>query len=209
MMYNKSMKLNVIIPVYNQEDLVIRALDSIPISNNIKVIVIDDASTDNTLRNIINYSNNSLLNIDILTNDENRGVGYSLNRGLEISFGDYVLLLGSDNYLLPEIKQVIDIAENTNSDLVYFNLRINDGSIFEVNEFTKHDFCGSVKLMKRDFIGNTRNPEKRHAEDLDFYNELLSKNPTEVFTGITAKHYNFPRIGSLTDVAIKSGEIGV
>ena len=40
--------VTVIIPVYNQEELVIKALESIPKRNDIEIIVIDDGSTDKT-----------------------------------------------------------------------------------------------------------------------------------------------------------------
>ena len=46
-------KVSIIIPVYNQEELVIMALDSIPKQReDIEVIVIDDGSTDDTLKNL-------------------------------------------------------------------------------------------------------------------------------------------------------------
>ena len=44
------MKLSIIMPVYNQEDLVLRALKSIPLNtDDIEIILINDGSTDNTL----------------------------------------------------------------------------------------------------------------------------------------------------------------
>lgn len=45
-------KLSVIIPVYNQEDLVLRAIKSIPNLDEIEIIVVDDCSVDNTLKNV-------------------------------------------------------------------------------------------------------------------------------------------------------------
>ena len=46
-------KISIIIPVYNQEELVIRALDSIPKQrDDIEVMVIDDGSTDDRLKNL-------------------------------------------------------------------------------------------------------------------------------------------------------------
>jgi hypothetical protein len=61
--------------------------------------------------------------------------------------------------------------------------------------------------MRRSFIGATRCEEnRRQAEDLFFYKELLAKKPTEKFTDITLKHYNYPRANSLTDLA-KRGKL--
>ena len=46
------MKVSVIIPVYNQEELIIRCLDSIPKRDDIEIIVINDGSTDKTLHTL-------------------------------------------------------------------------------------------------------------------------------------------------------------
>ena len=84
------------------------------------------------------------------------------------------------------------------NDLVYFDLEINDGSIFHVDEKSKHEYVGAVKFMRREFLGDTRIPDLKFREDYPFSNQLYDKNPKEVFTGIVLKHYNFPHEGSLT-----------
>ena len=92
--------------------------------------------------------------------------------------------------------------------MVYYDLKINDGTIFHLSQETKQNYCGSTKFIKKAFLGSTRNPELKAREDFFFYQELLKKNPTEKFTNLVVKHYNFPRQGSLTDLACK-GEIDV
>lgn len=192
-----SIKVSVIIPVYNQEMLVIRALSSIPRRDDVEIIVIDDASTDDTWKYLTMYWALCGKNLTILKNDENRGVGYTVNRGYDEAKGEYVVLLGSDDYFYPEMfKKVIEELDGT--DLVYFNLELNDGFIWELNEDMKREYCGSTKFIRKEFLGDTRNPEMRAREDYYFYNELLDKNPSEKFTNLTIKHYNFPREGSLT-----------
>lgn len=189
--------VSVIIPVYNQEELITRALDSIPDVH--EIIVIDDGSTDNTYRVITEWMNHNPHGSTVLTirNLENRGVGYTVNKGLDLAMGDYIALLGSDDYFLPAIKDVI--AQLDGTDLVYFNLATNNGEIFELNPDTKETYPGSVKFIRREFLGDLRCPEVRAGEDKVLFDKLLAKNPTEKFTGIVAKHYNFPRAGSLTD----------
>ena len=186
--------ISVIIPVYNQEVLVLKALDSIPRNDDIEIIVINDCSTDNTLNVLYEYQQNR--DIIILNNETNRGVGYTVNRGYDIAQGEYIVLLGSDDYFITEeFNKIYPYLNGT--DLVYFNLRINDLTVWRVNEVSSRGYVGSVKFMRREFIGNTRCPDKRQAEDFDFFQELLKKNPTEFFTDLTIKHYNFPREGSL------------
>lgn len=189
-------KLSVIIPVFNQEDLVIRAIASCP--KDAEIIVIDDCSTDRTARRVQWFLENSPdLNIKLLRNSQNLGVGRTVNIGYDNATGEYIVLLGSDDYFLTgALEKVLALADN--NDLVYFNLVTNEDEIYHLKQETKGIYCGSVKLMKRDFIGDTRNPDMRASEDLHFFGQLMAKKPTELFTGIVAKHYNYPRVGSLS-----------
>ena len=202
-------KLSVIIPAYNMESLIERALKSVPARDDIEVIVIDDGSSDDTWNKILmTRAETDNQNMVCLYNKENRGVSYTVNRGLDVASGEYVVLLGSDDYFYTdELEKAINQLDGT--DLIYFNLQVNCGEILRLTQKTKQGLCGSTKFMRREFIGDTRNPEdKRQGEDWFFFQDLMKKNPSEKFTDITLKHYNYPRKGSLTDMArrgIKSG----
>lgn len=195
-----NIKVSVIIPVYNQEKLIIKAIESIPKRSDIEIIVIDDGSTDNTWNKLLQYTNNheELINFILLYNKENKGVAYTVNKGYDNANGEYVVLLGSDDYFYTDkFNEIIKYLNGT--DLVYFNLQINNGDIWRLTKENKTGLCGSVKFMKREFINGTRCPEEKQAgEDYYFYQDLLKKNPSETFTDITLKHYNYPRQGSLT-----------
>ena len=197
----ENIKVTVIIPVYNQEELVVRALDSIPVREDIEVIVIDDGSTDDTWSVLQEYhKSTSLTNFILLYNQENKGVAYTVNKGYDTANGEYVVLLGSDDYFITdEFIKALNYLDGT--DLVYFNLRVNNGDIWRLNNDNKGFCCGSVKFMKKTLIGDTRNPVGAKAgEDYYFYLELLKKTPTETFTDITVKHYNYPRENSLSNL---------
>ena len=53
-------KRSVIIPCYNQQDLVTKAIDSIPKRDDIEIIVIDDGSLDYTWDNLLEYRKKQL-----------------------------------------------------------------------------------------------------------------------------------------------------
>lgn len=93
--------ITAIIPVYNQEKLVIRALNSIPEREDIEVIVVDDGSYDMTFMMVKDYIERSNKTIVLLDNEANKGVGSAVNKGLDNATGDYIVLLGSDDYFLP------------------------------------------------------------------------------------------------------------
>lgn len=196
------MKVSVVIPVYNQESLIERAIRSIPRRDDIEIIVVDDGSTDDTWNKLVTIGielNDP--NFIVLHNRKNMGVGYTVNRGLDIADGEYIVLLGSDDYFYTdEFLKAMEQLDGT--DLVYFDLKVNDGSIFKLTEESKRNLCGSTKFMRKEFVGDTRNPDIRQGEDWFFYEELLKKNPTERFTNLIVKHYNFPRKGSLTYIAV-------
>ena len=198
-------KLSVVIPVYNQEDLIVRAIESVPKRDDVEIIVVDDGSTDNTSANIFENLEKFNKNIRMVVFKENQGVANALNAGLELIEGEYYVALGSDDYFYTDrLNDFIDNDLNDKVDMVYFCLERNDGSLIEPNEETRALWVGSTKAYRREIIGDTLYPDgKRACEDLVFDDLIRQKPHTYRFTGKIIKHYNFPREGSLTDLANK------
>lgn len=190
-----NIKVTVICPVYNQEELVIRAIDSIPKRDDIEIIVIDDGSEDGTMEKLIQYrdKNSDLLNLILLYNDTNKGVAYTINRGYDLAIGEYVVLLGSDDYFYTKsFEKAIDKLDGM--DFIFFQTTNNYGMV-ELNE---HNRCGSFKFMRREFLKDFRNDEKRvGAEDYELWKRMLKKNPSIKDLDLVVKHYNYPRKDSL------------
>lgn len=76
-------KILVIVPVYNKEDFLVNALESIlqQSHKNVEIVIIDDCSTDKSLEIAKSYEH--LDNVTVLSNSENKGCYYTRNRGLE------------------------------------------------------------------------------------------------------------------------------
>jgi len=201
--------LTIFIPVYNQEELVLRALDSTPTRDDIEILVIDDCSTDNTLKNVKKYKEeHKEKDIRIIHLEENKGLGNAKNVGYENAKGIYVNQLDSDDYLYTdEYNKVIDMLDGT--DMVYMDLKKNDGDIFRLTPESQRNLCsGCARFIKKEFLGDSRCPEIRATEDWHLNEELQKKPHTDKFTGIVGYHYNFPREGSLYDQFVK-GELKV
>jgi len=81
------MLFSVIIPTYNREQFITRAIESVLNQT------FDDASTDNTANLLNQYKKN----IKIITNKKNKGVSYSRNIGIKNSSGDIIAFLDSDD----------------------------------------------------------------------------------------------------------------
>ena len=91
-MQNTYPKFSVIIPVFNREKFIKRAIESVlnQTYKNFELIVVNDGSTDRTLDIVKNYP------IKII-NQENRGVSAARNRGIKASVGDIIAFLDSDD----------------------------------------------------------------------------------------------------------------
>lgn len=199
----------IFIPVYNQETLVLKALDSLPIRDDIEILVLNDGSTDNTYNNIIQYQKEhpekpfSFISFEI-----NRGLGAMKNYVYKNAKGIYIGELDSDDYVYTDkYNQVLNQLDG-NVDIVYMNLLDNKNDIFELKEETKIGLCGGpCKFIKKSLIGETRCPEvKTPGEDYSFNLEIQKKPHKDKFTGIIAYHYNFPRKGSLYSQLMKEDE---
>jgi glycosyltransferase involved in cell wall biosynthesis len=100
-------EISIIIPVYNRQDLVARAIRSCLNQtldrNRFEIIVIDDGSSDNSLEEIKKYIDEIIL----LENGENRGLSYSRNRALKTAKGRYAINLDSDDYIHPHTLAIM------------------------------------------------------------------------------------------------------
>src|SRR5205809_2814761 len=94
--------LSVVVPNYNHSQFLPAALgaileQSVPAS---EVIVIDDASTDNSLE-ILNGFARKHPNLKVHRNEKNQGVLFGMRRGIELARSDYVLFAAADDQVLP------------------------------------------------------------------------------------------------------------
>ncbi len=111
------MKVSVIIPVYNRADKVKRAVESVLNQSfpPFEVIVVNDGSTDDTLEVLKRFGNR----IKIVSYAENRGVSFARNRGIEVSEGDWIALLDSDDWWFEEkLKKQVFFHERNPSILI-------------------------------------------------------------------------------------------
>ena len=117
-------KISIIIPVYNKEDRIRDCLDSILNQkiSDVEVICVDDMSTDNSYRIVLEYSN-KYSEIVAVKNNENRGAGYSRNVALALASGEYVWFIDADDYICDNsLRQIMDIIIQQDVDVLAFDL---------------------------------------------------------------------------------------
>lgn len=94
------MKLSVIMPCYNVEETLARAIESVlwqETDFSCEILIVDDASTDRTLELAKEYQA-KYPQIKVLQNEENKGNAFSFYTALCASRGDYFCVLDGDDY---------------------------------------------------------------------------------------------------------------
>lgn len=122
-------RVSVIIPAYNAAPYLARAIESVLAQTEraLEVIVVDDASSDDTLAVARSFTDPR---VRVLQNPGNRGPSYSRNRAIEAAQGTWIALLDADDWYVPErLERLLEAAEQEQADLLADDhYRIDDGA---------------------------------------------------------------------------------
>lgn len=93
-------KISVCIPVFNGEEFLREAIDSVLSQSytDFEVVIVDNQSTDSTIQIIESYTDPR---IKLFRNDSNIGMIPNWNRALELATGTYIKILPADDLLMP------------------------------------------------------------------------------------------------------------
>ena len=174
--------ISIYIPCYNDGEFLPRTLNSIPVRDDIEVILVDDGSTDNSLQIMREFKSQSKLKVRIISCDENQGISYANNIGIDSCKGEYFYLIDADDYLYTEeFNKALDELDGT--DIVYVNAITNENAILKPNE-NNHNLCaGWFKFIRTDFMQGIRRKINCYGGDYDMWIELVNK-PTLLNTQI-------------------------
>ena len=197
-------KLSILTPVWNQEKLVVKGLDSIPRRDDIEVIVRDDGSTDNTLANLKKYKEeHPELNLRVYSNGKNLGVAATANKLLAAAKGEFFHFLMSDDMVLTDnYNSLIERLYDYDGDIIAMDLLVNNGDVWHLNEEKDVSWCAQAcRFIRRSIVDGIKYPEKVKAgEDWFFHKEMMERKPKVEYSGVVAYRYNFPREGSLMNL---------
>lgn len=114
--------VSIIVPAYNAEKYITRCLDSLfaQTYTDFEIIVIDDGSTDDSLRIMDAYAQkNSRCHI---VHQENRGIAAARGAGLALAAGQYIGFVDSDDYVYPDfLEELTRVAVQQDADVVMCN----------------------------------------------------------------------------------------
>jgi glycosyltransferase involved in cell wall biosynthesis len=127
----QDLKISLITVSYNAESTISRCIKSVIAQNykNIEYIIIDGASTDNTISVINQYKNK----INLIISEPDSGIYDAMNKGIELATGDVIGMLNADDYFADtEVLSNVAFAFNDNKqDILYADLDYvsHDGKI--------------------------------------------------------------------------------
>ncbi len=149
--------VSIIIPTYNRAHLVDRAIQSVldQTYQDFELIVVDDASTDNTEEVVKSFKDKRIRYICL---QKNKGGAAARNTGIEASNGEYIAFQDSDDEWLPEkLEKQMKVFENASPEVgvVYTGfLRIKDGreSYIPYSWVTQKEGNIHKELLKGNFV---------------------------------------------------------
>jgi glycosyltransferase involved in cell wall biosynthesis len=185
--------VSVVMPVYNGGRFLKESIESVLAQtySNFELIIINDGSSDESESLILSFTDNR---IKYLKNETNKGLVFTLNRGLQEAKGEYIARMDGDDICLPQRfeKQVTFLNENLdvailatlvktideqNSDLGFWNDDFNNTSPEQIANFMSRLNCiahPSV-MVRASVVKQFGYTYFKNSEDWGLWLKLLSK----------------------------------
>jgi len=141
----KSFAISVIIPLYNAEKFIGKALESCLQFSEVKeIIVVDDGFKDEAKSIVAEYArNHPQIKLFEHPNNENRGAGATRNLGLEKATQEFIAFLDADDYYLPNrFEFEKQLFENPEVDGIY-----GATGVHFYNETGRENFIHKFKIQ--------------------------------------------------------------
>ena len=170
----KESLISVIVPVYNVEGFVTKCLESIAAQTypGFECIIVDDGSTDNT---------GAICDAFCVTDarfkvihQENRGVGFARNTGLDISKGEYIQFVDGDDALSPDtFEYTLRLIQSDTYDWVSYEYTYVDvtGDALSTSETSDFGVIAGEDALRRMLVG----PAKGRTVFKNTTNKLYSR----------------------------------
>lgn len=171
---NPNKSYSIVIPLYNEEDNVHLLLDRIiEVMDGYKyeIILVDDASSDDTVANVKIYNHPR---VKLLELKKNYGQSSAIMAGFDYASGDYIITLDGDLQNDPsDIPMMVDVLEQKDADLVVGNRqKRKDNAIRTIpSKIANWIIRNSTKLNIKDQGCALKVFTKDTAKELNLYGE--------------------------------------
>lgn len=145
----------VIIPHYNIPDLLMRCLKSIPVREDIQVIVVDDCSPGAD-KYKEQYPELSRPYLEFYSTLKGGSAGRARNVGLEHAQGKWLIFADADDFFADNFSSILDRVVNEQYDLIYFqskavmsdNLNVESKRNQTLDKFNEYTQTGDVNVLR-------------------------------------------------------------
>jgi len=179
------MKVSVVIPAYDEEKNIGRCIKSVLKQRyeELEVIVVDDASTDKTVKIAKN------LGVKILSNKKNLGLAKSLNRGIKAAKGKIAITLHTDCELIGRdwITKIVSSFDDTDVAAVtgnrIFDIDPNASLLEKINLYFAGAYAtvNSNKIIKSDILANKFDAYRKSAlKEVNYFNERFKVSGEDI-----------------------------
>jgi len=212
-------QVSVILPVYNVEPYLRQCLNSIvnQTFKDFEIVIINDCSTDNSLRIIKEYQQKDS-RIILLNMPKNQGLSNARNEGIKLAKSKYIVLIDSDDWVREDyIEFLFNNIEERNCDVFsagfmsynnqtskythekYSPLTLKSKNNKSLILFPSTNCTVWNKIYKRDFLlKNNLSFTLKTCEDCLFFYKLMLCKPKIIFTNEPIYFYRIARKESLT-----------
>ena len=121
---------SILIPHKNQPLLLQKCINSVPLRDDVQIIVVDDNS-DPEIVDFNNFPGKDNPMVEVYFTKEGKGAGYARNVGLKHAIGKWIVFADADDYFHPCINDIFDECVNLSEDIVFFkgdSINLIDGS---------------------------------------------------------------------------------
>lgn len=171
-------RVSVVIPVYNAEKTVQRAVESLVYGEerDIKIILIEDCSKDKSWEVCQNLSKR-YTNVYCYQNKKNSGVSYTRNHGLEIADSEYILFVDSDDWVTGKyVEKLLSAAQQNPNSLIISGFYFRN----EVSEY-KQDYIWEkegepvYRITQKDFFELQKKSHLQQLWNKIFRRDVINK----------------------------------
>lgn len=189
------MLFSIIIPTYNREKIVVRAIESILVQTitDFEIIVVDDGSTDNTECVVKAIDDPRVLYLK----QPNKGATVARNNGIKHAKGIYVSFLDSDDIWYPEMleKQLEKYKSDNEISCVYSDLTCitDDGKIVPFWNPTKIEGYIYKEALSQGFLSPTivLSAKRECFEAVGMFDENMPASQDDDICFKLSKKYKF------------------
>lgn len=189
----------IIVPHKNTPEYLQRCLDSIPVRDDVQVIVVDDNSNAEKV-DFKNFPQWKGLYYEYYLTKEGKGAGYARNVALQHAVGKWLLFVDADDFLLPGVDAIFDEYIDSNADIIFFRpkaVMLNDRKTRStradaynllIDDYFRTGDTNSIaiiwmspwsKFVRRDITSGIKFEEIRYSND-NVFSVSIACNATKI-----------------------------